>query len=104
MLSNCSGRCKAWATPTLEIEPHGQRLRQQLCIAKAQRPILARGCIEAVGNNSLTDSRERATIVNAPRIVPNGTKRHSMQAITSANEYPLRRDRHRPAIRMQIAM
>jgi len=27
-----------------------------------------------------------------------------MQAITSANESPLRRERHRPAIRMQIAM
>jgi len=37
-------------------------------------------------NNAFTDSRESATIVNIPRIVSNGTKRHSMQAITSANE------------------
>jgi hypothetical protein len=40
----------------------------------------------AAENNPLTDSRESATIVKTPRIVPNGTKRHSMQAITSANE------------------
>jgi hypothetical protein len=37
-------------------------------------------------NNPLTDSRERTTIVNTPRIVPKGMKRHSMQAMTSANE------------------
>lgn len=40
----------------------------------------------AVENNPLTDSRERTTIVNTPRIVPKGMKTHSMQAITSANE------------------
>ena len=39
-----------------------------------------------VENNFLTDSRESTTIVNTPSIVPKGTKRHSMQAITSANE------------------
>src|SRR5207249_9645969 len=41
------------------------------------------GC--AVANNAFTDSRESATIVKTPRIVPNGIKRHSTHAITSAN-------------------
>ena len=40
------------------------------------------GC--AVANNAFTDSRESVTIVKTPRIVPNGIKRHSTQAITSA--------------------
>src|SRR5262249_11034852 len=37
-------------------------------------------------NNAFTDSRESTTIVNTPRTVPNGTKKHWMQAITRANE------------------
>ena len=41
---------------------------------------------DAVENNVFTDSRESAIIVKTPRIVPKGMKRHSIQAITSANE------------------
>ena len=37
-------------------------------------------------NNALTDSRESTIIVKTPRIVPKGRKRHSIQAITRANE------------------
>src|SRR5947208_15076998 len=58
------------------------------------------GC--AVANNAFTDSRESATIVKTPRIVPNGMKRHSRHAMTSANVKNLRRDRHRQAIENQI--
>jgi hypothetical protein len=37
-------------------------------------------------NNVFTDSRESTMIVNTPRIVPNGTKRHSIQPTTNANQ------------------
>src|SRR6266540_4416413 len=40
----------------------------------------------AVKNSAFTDSRERTIIVKTPRIVPKGIKRHSMQAITNANQ------------------
>ena len=60
--------------------------------AKIQYMVAAHGrrytggavCVRA--NSSFTDSRKSATIVKTLRIVPNGMKRHSMQAITSANE------------------
>ena len=42
--------------------------------------------VVVVENNPRTDSRESTTTVNTPRIVPKGMKRHSTQAITSANE------------------
>src|SRR5438067_964860 len=60
------------------------------------------GC--AVANNAFTDSRESATIVKTPRIVPKGMKRHSMQATTSTEEKALRRERHPPAMRIQMAI
>src|SRR5438477_424619 len=37
-------------------------------------------------NNVITDSRESTIIVNTPRIVPNGTKMHSIHATTNANQ------------------
>ena len=50
---------------------------------KGYLPAFASGYAE---NNALTDSRESTIIVKTPRIVPKGRKRHSMQAITRANE------------------
>jgi hypothetical protein len=39
-----------------------------------------------IENSVFTDWRESTIIVNTPRIVPNGTKMHSMQATTNANQ------------------
>src|SRR4029077_8477593 len=61
--------------------------RYAIFCRERQRPVVhiqAGGC--AVKNKVLTDSRESATIVNTPRIVPKGMKRHSIQATTSAKE------------------
>jgi hypothetical protein len=41
--------------------------------------------LAAIENNVFTDSRERTIIVNTPRIVPKGMKRHSMHAIFSVD-------------------
>jgi hypothetical protein len=41
-------------------------------------------CVAA--NNAFTDSRESTMIVNTPRIVPKGMKRHSTHAIVNANQ------------------
>src|SRR5439155_12571275 len=60
--------------------------------------------VYVAANNSFTDSRDSAIIVKTPRIVPKGMKRHSIQAITSAKVQCLRRERHRPAIKIQIAI
>ncbi len=51
---------------------------------KCRTEFQSAACVAA--NNAFTDSRERTTIVNTPRIVPNGMKRHSMHAMTRANE------------------
>src|SRR4029453_19379059 len=53
-------------------------------------------------NNPLTDSRERTMIVNTPRIVPKGMKRHSMQAITTANEKCLKSASDRRVIKKKM--
>src|SRR5207249_9612463 len=55
-------------------------------------------------NNAFTDSRESAIIVKTPRIVPKGMKRHSTHAITRVKVEHLQWERHRPAIKMQIAI
>ncbi|PYI59522.1 MAG: hypothetical protein DMC60_10125 [Verrucomicrobia bacterium] len=64
----------------------GRGRRSPLLTARGNRPrdFHARDC--PVENNALADSRDSATIVNTPRIVPKGMKRHSMQATTSAKE------------------
>jgi hypothetical protein len=49
--------------------------------------LLAVGIVAGAAEKSaFTDSRERAMNVRTPRIVPKGTKRHSMQAVTRASE------------------
>jgi len=49
--------------------------------------LLAVGIVaSAAENNAFTDSRESAINVKTPRIVPKGTKRHSMRAMTRASE------------------
>jgi hypothetical protein len=55
-------------------------------LVETQIVVSTGACAFAGENNPRTDSRERTTTVNTPRIVPKGMKRHSMQAITSANE------------------
>src|SRR5437762_6547105 len=39
-----------------------------------------------IENSVFTDWRASTIIVNTPRIVPNGTKMHSIQATTNANQ------------------
>src|SRR5438067_5555469 len=68
-----------------------------------QNPVIARSCgfeplrrharlqfqrdaSAELENNVFTASRDSTIIVNTPRIVPNGTKMHSIQATTNANQ------------------
>src|SRR5207248_7006960 len=91
----------------LIVERHGYgRQGQAISTANSARnrpcDFHARDC--PVENNALTDSRESATIVKSPRIVPKGMKKHSTQATTSTEEKALRRERHPPAMRIQMAI
>src|SRR6266478_1368210 len=82
----------------------GRGRRSPLLTARGNRPrdFHARDC--PIENNALTDSRESATIVKTPRIVPKGMKKHSTQATTNTEEKALRRERHPPAMTIQIAI
>src|SRR6266567_2448224 len=100
MPNNCNERLRARAQAGLDVDPSRPTALRKACKAEFQPG----ACAVAVENNPRTDSRESTTIVKTPRIVPNGMKRHSMQAITKANEYRLRSARDRPAIKIQIAI
>ena len=102
MLNNYSERLRARPQPGLDVDPVAPaaltepEASQQFSVAVftpletycefSDRQFQTGAATVAPENSFLTDWRESTTIVNTPRMVPKGIKRHSMQAITSANE------------------